>query len=110
MSYLFGSYAGEGVGNFSSTCLAEVLSASGRVQLIDAQSMAGGYGLDRLDFFVMPGGADIPYGRSLNGAGNACIRRYVEQGGIYLGFCAGAYYGCADISFMAGSAQEISGL
>src|ERR1700722_9520522 len=41
---------------------------------------------------VIPGGADLPYTRSLNGDGNKKIRSYVEQGGTFLGICAGSYY------------------
>ncbi|SCU88158.1 Biotin apo-protein ligase-like protein [Cupriavidus necator] len=59
--------------------------------------------------FVMPGGADLPYCAALNGAPNARIRRFVEQGGVYLGICAGAYYACRELAFHAGSAGEICG-
>jgi len=48
---------------------------------------------------VMPGGADVPYCRKLNGRGNDSIRSYVENGGSYLGLCAGAYYGCSRVEF-----------
>jgi biotin--protein ligase len=52
--------------------------------------------------FIMPGGADLPYGEKLNGAGNAVIRSYVEKGGAYLGVCAGAYYGSGFCDFHRG--------
>ncbi|KAL1799682.1 hypothetical protein ACET3X_000024 [Alternaria dauci] len=48
---------------------------------------------------VFPGGADLGYCRSLNGAGNRRISRYVNAGGAYLGFCAGGYYGSARCEF-----------
>ena len=49
---------------------------------------------------VLPGGADMGYCRALNGAGNRRIQRFVEvQGGAYLGFCAGGYYGTARCEF-----------
>lgn len=53
----------------------------------------------RVALFVMPGGADLYYCEKLNGAGNAAIRRYVEEGGAYLGICAGAYYACRRIEW-----------
>lgn len=59
--------------------------------------------------FVMPGGADIPYCKDLNGAGNEHIRAFVDQGGRYLGICAGAYYGCAAIEFSKGTDIEVIG-
>lgn len=48
---------------------------------------------------VFPGGADLGYCRTLNGEGNRRISRYVNQGGSYLGFCAGGYYGCSRCEF-----------
>eukprot|EP00884_Botryococcus_braunii_P011023 jgi/Botrbrau1/19922/Bobra.0059s0039.1 len=55
--------------------------------------------------FVMPGGADLPYCRRLNGKGNSLIREYVENGGAYLGLCAGAYYACARVEFEVGDSR-----
>lgn len=51
---------------------------------------------------VFPGGADQGYCRTLNGAGNRRIRQYVEQGGKYIGFCAGGYYGTGRVEFEVG--------
>ena len=48
---------------------------------------------------VFPGGADLGYCRTLNGEGNRRISRYVNNGGSYLGFCAGGYYGSAQCEF-----------
>ena len=63
---------------------------------------------DDLAVFVMPGGADLPYCAKLNGERNAHLRSWVENGGVYLGLCAGAYYACSDINFH-GKDTEISG-
>ena len=54
---------------------------------------------------VFPGGADLGYCRTLNGEGNRKISQYVERGGSYLGFCAGAYYASARCEFEAGNKQ-----
>jgi glutamine amidotransferase-like uncharacterized protein len=59
--------------------------------------------------FVMPGGADLPFCEALNGAPNQRIRRFVEEGGVYLGICAGAYYACREIAFHAGTDGAICG-
>lgn len=53
---------------------------------------------------VMPGGRDMPYCEALNGEPNARIRRYVQNGGKYLGLCAGAYYASTSIEFEKGRA------
>ncbi|KAI5815222.1 biotin-protein ligase [Pyronema omphalodes] len=50
---------------------------------------------------VIPGGADVPYTRALNGEGNRRISQYVRTGGSYLGFCAGGYYGSKQVEFEA---------
>ncbi len=54
---------------------------------------------------VFPGGADLGYCRTLNGEGNRRIRQYVERGGIYIGLCAGGYYGSARCEFEVGDRQ-----
>ncbi|KAI5304350.1 biotin holocarboxylase synthetase [Ascosphaera pollenicola] len=54
---------------------------------------------------VMPGGADLPYCRALNGVGNRRISQFVEKGGAYLGFCAGGYYGSARCEFEVGDSK-----
>ncbi|CAN7751425.1 BPL-N domain-containing protein [Cupriavidus necator] len=62
---------------------------------------------DEAALFVMPGGADLPYCALLNGQPNARIRRFVEEGGVYLGICAGAYYACREIAFHEGTRGAI---
>jgi biotin---protein ligase len=51
---------------------------------------------------VFPGGADLAYCRLFNGAGNRRIRQYVQNGGKYIGLCAGGYYASAKCEFMQG--------
>lgn len=51
---------------------------------------------------VMPGGGDLGYCQSLNGQGNRRITQFVANGGAYLGFCAGGYYGSAKCEFEVG--------
>lgn len=58
---------------------------------------------------IIPGGADLPYCRDLNGLGNRNIRSFVSSGGSYLGFCAGAYYACRELSFHAGRDDQVVG-
>ncbi|KAI5236877.1 biotin holocarboxylase synthetase [Aureobasidium subglaciale] len=60
--------------------------------------------------FVMPGGADVGYCRTLNGEGNRKISAYVNKGGAYLGLCAGGYYACKRCEFEAGKkSMEVCG-
>ncbi|MFN9001980.1 MAG: BPL-N domain-containing protein, partial [Holosporales bacterium] len=43
----------------------------------------------------------------LEGEANAQIERFVQQGGAYLGLCAGAYYASATVEFDRGGPDEI---
>lgn len=58
--------------------------------------------------FFMPGGASRYVSDKMRGAGNAAIRAYVENGGVYVGICAGAYYACADIQWNKRGATPLS--
>ena len=56
---------------------------------------------DEVLAFFMPGGAGTPYRHKLQVLGNDKIREYVQNGGIYYGICAGAYYACRQTEFEA---------
>lgn len=101
-------YRDEGAGEFGLRCL-EKFFAGDDVWFCTAESVIDGRVLGMADVFVMPGGADLPYCKKLNGAGNDNIRAYVEEGGTYLGICAGAYYGCRRVEFHKGREDEICG-
>lgn len=60
------------------------------------------------DLFIIGGGADLPYAKLLNGKGNQQIKHYVQQGGCYLGICAGAYYASSYVDFI-GEGYEVKG-
>lgn len=68
------------------------------------QTISGEWRKDAVAF-LMPGGADLPYCKKLNGKGNAQIKEYVETGGAYIGFCAGAYYGSHYCEFHKGDTR-----
>lgn len=99
-------YSDEGVGDFSLYAVKNYFSAQ-NIKLITAQEIIK-FGMPKdADVFVMPGGADRPYTQKLNGKGNDFIQRYVSEGGIYLGICAGGYYGCSAIEFQKNTSGEI---
>jgi glutamine amidotransferase-like uncharacterized protein len=58
---------------------------------------------------VFPGGRDLPYLQALQGEANGRIRSYVENGGRFLGLCAGGYYGCLRVNFRATHEEEVVG-
>ena len=53
--------------------------------------------------YFLPGisGDHSPYNDQIGPTGNAEIRRYVENGGVFVGTCAGAYYACEHIVYDA---------
>lgn len=99
-------YRDEGVGEFGLKCLSEFFRDD-EVWFANAEAVIDGRVLGMADLFVMPGGADLPYCKKLNGAGNDNIRSYVDEGGTYLGICAGAYFACQKIEFHKGREDEI---
>ena len=56
--------------------------------LLDADDIRAG-GLDRVDLLVMPGGDSRTEKRDLGGKGAEQIRRFLRNGGGYIGSCAG---------------------
>jgi len=97
-------YADEGVGPRSLWhtvhSLSKALGSLYRVRHVKAEELRQeGEWMKRASLLVVPGGADKPYHAALQGVGNANIRRFVEQGGAYLGICAGGYYGCERVEF-----------
>ena len=79
------------------------------IHFLSCEEVLKGTWVNDAALFVMPGGADIPYTKKLNGLGNTIIKQYVENGGIYLGICAGAYYAAKNIAFSKGTESEVTG-
>lgn len=63
----------------------------------------------KTSMLVIPGGADLPYCQLLNGEGNRRIKKYVKDGGKFMGFCAGGYYSAERCEFDVGGPLEVSG-
>ena len=58
---------------------------------------------------VIPGGADLKYAKYLNGTGNKNIKDFVKKGGVYIGVCAGSYYGSSYTEFDKQGPSEVIG-
>lgn len=85
----------------------ENVTTSYKINFIDAKGILYKEWTKDAVLLIMPGGADIPYAKKLNGEGNNIIKQYVENGGNYLGFCAGAYYGSSFVEFDKGGELEV---
>jgi len=79
------------------------------VQLVSPKTLRQEPWTDSCALLVFPGGRDLPYQFDLQGPANARIRRWVEDGGRYVGFCAGAYYASATVEFEVGTPLEVVG-
>lgn len=83
------------------------LTSSFSGHFLNLEELCSGNWIHTTSIFLMPGGRDCPYHEDLSGLGNAQIRRFVEQGGTYIGICAGAYYGCKRVEFDRGFPLEV---
>jgi len=79
--------------------LRRLLSPNFAVSTVTANAVLKEPWMSTCALFVLPGGADLPYCRTFNGAGNRKIAQYVRQGGSFIGFCAGGYYGSKQCEF-----------
>ncbi|MBO7642162.1 MAG: biotin--protein ligase [Alphaproteobacteria bacterium] len=64
--------------------------------------------MTQYDKIVIPGGADCPYHEKLKGTGCRNIKKFVENGGTYIGICAGGYFGCKKVEFALGTGLEVN--
>lgn len=87
----------------------EIDSTKCQIQRIDAKELLESSWEKMSSLLIMPGGRDIFYHHDLDGKGTNKIRCYVEQGGNYLGICAGAYFASSCIEFEKGGALEVCG-
>lgn len=80
-----------------------------KVKTINGKEVKNGMWTSNAALFVMPGGADLPYAEKLNGKGNEIIKKYVRDGGMFLGICAGSYYASSYVEFDKGGKLEVVG-
>lgn len=80
-----------------------------KITTINAQQVKDSSWTKNAALFIMPGGADLPYVKKLNGKGNEIINKYVINGGSFLGICAGSYYSSSYVEFDKGGELEVLG-
>ena len=79
------------------------------VSSISAKEIINSNWENETKLLIIPGGRDVPFHEALMGKGNAKIRSFVENGGSFLGICAGGYYGCKSVEFDIGMPLEVVG-
>jgi len=109
-------YQGRGVSEFARRVLPDSLVSAlkeleipAKVVPVDSSDLHRGDVFENAAVILMPGGRDVPYSEDLFGQANAHIKGFVNAGGGYLGFCAGAYYACREIEFDVGTELEVCG-
>ena len=102
-------YSGSGVCRVSCSHLQTLLSQHFPVELIGPSELIEGSWMEDTLLLVFPGGADLPYCRALNGVGNQKISSFVQNGGQFLGVCAGSYYAGSFVEFAKGTDLEVVG-
>eukprot|EP00898_Chlorokybus_atmophyticus_P000177 jgi/Chlat1/115/Chrsp1S03216 len=106
-------YAGPGTGARGVLSVIEAVretvgSAYRVTEILPDELIAGGWETSTA-LLIIPGGADLPYCAVLNGRGTERIKQFVNDGGAYLGICAGAYFGSAHCEFAKGTELEVVG-
>jgi biotin--protein ligase len=101
-------YSDEGVSSFSlQATLSTFKKVSPHVYLIGCQKLIEHDWEKEIDLLIIPGGRDIFYDRNLKGKGIAKIRAFVENGGSFLGICAGAYFASNQVIFEKNTPLEV---
>jgi glutamine amidotransferase-like uncharacterized protein len=96
-----GIYRGPGVGGPGPGELEKTLqSAKGRftTRFLTPEEVRAGV-LDQFDLVIFPGGSGSRQAEGLGGDGREVVRRFVENGGGYIGICAGCYLACENYSW-----------
>jgi glutamine amidotransferase-like uncharacterized protein len=79
-------------------------------ELVEAEAIRGG-ALDPFDVVIFPGGGGSRQAAALEDEGTEAVRRFVRDGGGYVGICAGAFLATAkyDWSLALVNAKTITG-
>ncbi|HEX2579300.1 MAG TPA: BPL-N domain-containing protein [Rhabdochlamydiaceae bacterium] len=85
----------------------EIDPAHYRIRRMDSKTLKSEGWEQETALLVVPGGRDVFYHEALDGQGTSKIRKFVEEGGSYLGICAGAYFGAEAIEFEKGGNSEV---
>jgi glutamine amidotransferase-like uncharacterized protein len=87
-------YAGDGA---RPVPVQKILAADPAFQLtmVNAEDIRRG-ALDKADVVIFPGGRGLPQSQALGPEGHRALKKFLADGGGYLGLCAGAYLATTD--------------
>lgn len=100
-------YNDEGVSKDSVASLLNYFKNSETVKFVSGTELQNAAWMSNTRLLIIPGGRSLPFYENLGSTGNKNIVAFVERGGCYLGFCAGAYYAAKDTVFAIGLPLEL---
>ncbi|MEI8320981.1 MAG: BPL-N domain-containing protein [Alphaproteobacteria bacterium] len=89
--------------------LKKILHTKYSIQNIGPKEVIQGLWVRDAALFVLPGGADLSYVKELSPYGNDLLKKYVFEGGAFLGICAGSYYSGKNVDFAKDTDLEVLG-
>jgi biotin--protein ligase len=84
-----------------------LLKQSDLVAVVDDKALIDDKWMSTTRILIIPGGRANPYHESLGEVGMENIRKFVHNGGTFVGICAGAYFTAAKSKFAEGTKNEI---
>jgi biotin--protein ligase len=103
-------YLDEGVDVAFFRKIVKMIKASGlSVYTVDRHFFLQKQWEKKVDLIIIPGGRDLPYHENLKGEACRRLRAFVFAGGVYLGICAGGYFGSSSVTFEEGGKLEVLG-
>lgn len=105
-------YNGPGVSETSlyqtQKTLKDILTPNYTVKEVDAKLIETEPWPESCALLVIPGGRDLPYVQHLANSIDK-IKKFVREGGAYLGICAGAYFASSRVEWEVGTPLEVVG-
>lgn len=87
----------------SQECVNALLAYFKNSKCISGEDLQKNNWIHSTRLLIMPGGRSLPFYKKLTEIGNQYIKLFVEQGGCYVGLCAGAYYASTKTVFAEGT-------
>lgn len=98
-----GVYAGPGAPKSSSEAVLHVLKPFPQISAVTLTGEAvANLNLGAYDVLVFPGGSGAGQSKGIGEAGLKNVREFVQNGGGYVGICAGAYLACSNFTWSLG--------
>lgn len=97
---IYCDYGTNDIGNLKQSLEEYFAPLDVKIETTDAKGIVNENSLnENVLAFFMPGGRATPYIEKLKVQGNQKIAAYVQNGGVYFGICAGAYYAGRKVFF-----------